>query len=686
MSESNIERLRKTYLTEAGELLDDIEQKLLDLENNPGDMDLVDHVFRIAHTIKGSGAMFGFDDIARFTHDLEDVLDKVRGGKLAVTAELIQVALLCGDHIRAMVGGNTDEAAGVALLARLRGLGAASAMATPPPPTAADAVTYRIGIRLDAKVLRMGTNPILLLRELRDLGECTVHGHDEDLPLFEDMDPELCYLHWNVTLTTTHGEQAIRDVFIFVEDECELTIEALTPDAASKPGADDPDTDRLPEAPDDGPRVLLEQPHSAPGGSRRAGGDTAKSIRVPAARLDTLVDLVGELVIAQARLSQLAASSLDPSLRSIAEDVELLSSNLQENAMSLRMVPIGTTFDRYRRLVRDLSSDLGREVNLVTEGGDTELDKTVIERLGDPLVHIIRNSIDHGIELPDAREAAGKPRIGTVRLSARHSGGVIVVEIADDGGGLDAEGIRARAIERGLLAADAVVTDQQLSDFIFHPGFSTAAKVSNVSGRGVGMDVVKRSVEELRGTIVTISAAGEGTTFTIQLPLTLAIIDGLLVEVGGEMLVIPLELVGECIELTRDDIARQHGREVAEVRGHLVPYVELRKWIGLHGERPAIEQVVLIEFEGRSFGLVVDGVVGQIQAVIKSLGKLYENIDGIAGGTILGDGNVALIVDAPQLLRKVMSSGDSMGNLTPSERAAPDRRPSGQVTCAGIAR
>jgi two-component system, chemotaxis family, sensor kinase CheA len=381
--------------------------------------------------------------------------------------------------------------------------------------------------------------------------------------------------------------------------------------------------------------------------------ESTSSIRVAAERLDDLVDLVGELVIAQARLAEIAGRREDPELSTVAEDIARLSADLRDNTLSVRMIPIGTTFSRFNRLVRDLAGELGKDIELVTEGAETELDKTVIERLGDPLVHLIRNCCDHGLEVPAARVAAGKPSRGTVRLGAHHAGRNVVVEIRDDGAGLDADAIRAKAIERGLVESDAKLSQSELFALIFLPGFSTAKSVSNVSGRGVGMDVVKRSIDGLRGSIEIESARGAGTTFRITLPLTLAIIEGLLVGVGDASYVLPMSLVEECVELTRAGVESAHGNQVTPVRGELVPYLRLRDWFRVSGPAPAIEQITIVTAGGVRFGLVVDHVIGQHQTVIKALGAIYAGVKGISGATILGNGTVALIVDVPALLRTV---------------------------------
>ena len=401
--------------------------------------------------------------------------------------------------------------------------------------------------------------------------------------------------------------------------------------------------------------ALFEQEHIKTVRKKQQQEEQSSGIRVPADKLDTLVNLVGEMVTVQARLSQTVASLDHAELLSISEEVERLTAELRDNTMSIRTMPIGTTFSKFKRLVRDLSNELKKDIALVTEGAETELDKTVIERLNDPLVHLIRNCIDHGIERPEAREAAGKPPQGTVHLSAAHSGANVLIRIEDDGAGLDVEAIRAKAMEKGLIADGVEMTEKEIFALIFAPGFSTATQVTSVSGRGVGMDVVKRSIDALRGSIDISSRKGTGTTITLKLPLTLAIIDGLLVQVGDGHFVLPLSIVEECVELTREDVARTHGRQITFVRDEIVPYIRLRERFVTNGNGPDVEQIVITGSSGGRVGFVVDKVIGEHQTVIKNMGKMYRQVDAISGATILGDGTVALIVDVPKLVEGVES-------------------------------
>lgn len=679
------------YRTEALELLDELEEALLELEERPDDQELVNRVFRALHTIKGSGKMFGFDEVASFTHDIETTFDAVREGRMKVNPELVSLTLASRDIIRAMVDGEAvDDEARADFVGRFQAMQGKPAQKTAetsksdplPQPVKRQPAIYRIRFKPVAEIFQSGTNLAPLFRELAEMGECTVVCHTEAVPALADLHPESCYFSWDIVLTTVQEEEAIRDVFIFVEDDCTLEIDiiadgegdedlqkhrllgeilvdrgdissaSLNEILASKPlfgqtlvkakAVDQSEVDA----------ALAEQQHIRKLQKTREQA-TVGSIRVGADKLDTLVDLVGELVIAQARLSQHAATGDDPTATAIAEEVERLTSELRDNTMGLRMVPIGTTFSKFKRLVRDLSKDLGKDVELVMKGGETELDKTVIERLNDPLVHIVRNSVDHGIESPAVRQAAGKAKIGCIRLSAAHRGANVEIIISDDGAGLDAAKIREKALEKGLLAADAEMEGEEIFQLIFEPGFSTAAAVSDVSGRGVGMDVVQRGVASLRGSITVSSQPGEGTDIVIRLPLTMAIIDGLLVETGCEKYVIPQTVVQECFAQSREDIDKAHGNDVINVRGHMLPYVCMRKRFGIPGEIPLTRRVVLCETNGRSIGLAVDRVIGNHQTVIKPLADVYKSIESISGATILGDGSVALILDVARLAAEV---------------------------------
>lgn len=684
-----MEKQINIYREETHELIGELEASLLDLEEDPGDATLIDRVFRALHTIKGSGAMFGFENISNFTHHVETVFDRVREGELVVEKKLIDLTLAASDQIKRMVDEKEVEFKVIDEIMQ------AFHRMIPQPASKAKTtrrdvsrdscqgdqmVSYRIRFRPAPSILEFGANPILILDELRELGECRVVVQTQDVPDLENLDPQTCQMYWDIILTTACDVNVIQDVFIFVEDQCELIIDVIDEAGNLEYEADykklgqillergDVNTSELQEAlglqkrvgqllvetrmvhPDAVESALAEQQHVKR--MRRAHTETsaASSIRIASEKLDRLVDLVGELVTVQARLSQKANVWQDADLLTISEEVERLSSDLRENTMSIRMLPIGTTFSKFKRLVRDLSAELGKDVALAAKGGETELDKTVIERLGDPLVHIIRNSIDHGIETPEQRIQAGKPHRGVVTLSAEHSGAHVLITIADDGRGLDKHAIRSKAIEKGLLAPDAAIDENELFAFILEPGFTTAGNVSDLSGRGVGMDVVKRGVDTLRGSVEIKSAEGRGAAITLKLPLTLAIIDGLMVKIGADPYVMPLSSVEECIELTPEDVQNDHGRNIVNLRGKIVPYIRLRELFRLDGEGPDIEMIVITEVDGDRVGFVVDHVLGEHQTVIKGMGRAYKSTRCISGATIMGDGSVALILDLPELV------------------------------------
>lgn len=676
-----IDQHREAFKTEARELLIELENALLELEDNSGNMELIGKIFRALHTIKGSGGMFGFDDIAMFTHNVENLFDLIRNGEISVTKEMIDCTLAAKDQIALMLEESfTDESKTKQLIesfSRLVGkgdenkTGAAGIMQT--DSAGRDIQSWFIHFNPSKDLFLSGTNPLLLIRELQGLGDCLVTALTGKIPPLEDLNPEDCLTAWNIILNTAAGKDAIRDVFIFVEDRSEIVVEVLPAkidfsDHGLLSGIEDilrSKDNSLPQLQEllreTGVPLHSNRPAAAGNEQKRnnktasveagANNDKVTSIRVSSDKLDKLVNLVGELVTVQARLSQFTAAHGLPGLSAIAEEVERLTWELRDSALNIRMLPIGTTFSRFKRLVRDLSNELGKHVELKTDGAETELDKTVIERLNDPLVHIIRNSIDHGIESPSERLEHGKPSTGTIHLSAKQSGGNVVIMIKDDGAGINKESVRAKAIANGLISAEAELKDSEIYSLIFAPGFSTASEVTNISGRGVGMDVVKKALEELRGSVEVASTPGEGTTISLKLPLTLAIIEGLLIEVGVDNFIIPLNMVEECIELTRETRKKSNNRNLVNVRGELVPYIPLREKFTITGSVPEIEQIVIVNEDGVRTGFVVDRVIGEHQTVLKSLGRYYRSVEGISGATVMGDGSVALILDIPKLVQ-----------------------------------
>ena len=693
--------LRETFREEAYDLIAELEAALLELEKTPGNSELIDRVFRGLHTIKGSGAACEMKDIASFAHEIESFFDQVRKGKTAVTKKVIDLTLAASDQIKSMFdkyykGGEADTLRAQEIVASFRSLppspGITETDILPIRSEIKDAskteesgknVTYRIRFRPSPGIIEWETDLAQLQSKLHQLGYCKIVTQTDSGPNEKDNDTTKCCPSWDAILTTSRGINAIQDVFIFAKDHGELIIEVIDDegnfdDEASYKTLGEILLERGDLTPEDlqevlqsqkrfgemlvetgkvcGDKVqsaLVEQQLVRELREKRHGAEATSSVRVPTDRLDSLVNLVGELVTVQARLSQSALSHGITEFIFIAEEVERLIAELRDNTMSIRMLPIGTTFSKFKRLVRDLSSELGKAIQLSTDGAETELDKTVIERLTDPLIHLIRNSIDHGIEPPDVRKAAGKPKVGTIHLSASHSGAHVLIRIRDDGAGLDAAAIRARAVEKGIIAPDAEVTDDTLFELILMPDFSTAKKVTKVSGRGVGMDVVKKAIDALRGSIVIASQKGIGTTITLKLPLTLAIIDGLIARIGEEHFIFPLSLVEECIELVRTKASDSFGRNLANVRGQIIPYIRLREQFMINGDAPFIEQIVVVSVAGQRTGFVVDRVIGEHQTVVKNLGSIYKDIDGISGATILGDGTIALILDVSKLVRLV---------------------------------
>lgn len=643
------------FQVEARENLELIEQGLLDLLERPEDRDLVDAVFRGLHTLKGSGSMFGFDALAGFTHHCETAFDRVRKGEVAATTDLVSAVLAARDHMRRLMEDPSGDhgAAGDVLLAELeRAVRAADGEAAPSTAAATPGLTtWRVRFDLPAHAFRNGTNPLALLNELRDLGQARVRADTSRVPPLDQIDPVDHHLAWDVTLTTDKGRDAIEDVFIFVMDDMTLQIEALDQGQDASP-AEAPEAEKVVAevAPVAAPPPAQPVAAAAEAADPVRQAKSAESVRVPADRLDELMDRVGELVIAQSRLSQLADHGADLALRAVSEEIARLSGELRDTMMVLRMVPVSTLFGRFRRLVHDLARETGKAIELSTDGEATEIDKTVIERLADPLVHLIRNAADHGLEGAEDRAAAGKPATGRIRLSAHQSGGEVVITIRDDGRGIDRQRVRAKAEAQGLIEPGAAISDHDLLQMIFHPGFSTAAAVTNLSGRGVGMDVVKRTIEALRGSIDITSRPGEGSEVALRIPLTLAIIDGLLVRVGHGRYVIPLAAVEECLELSLDEDMRSRGRSFISLRNSLVPFLRLRELFDT-GTPPELHQKVVVVSTGEErIGLVVDQIIGDHQTVIKSMSKLHAGLPTFSGATILGDGSVALILDISHLV------------------------------------
>jgi two-component system chemotaxis sensor kinase CheA len=734
-----MDELTSVFIQEGREQLQAMENGLLELEQNPENHDNINSIFRAAHTIKGASGVIECHFIEGFMHKVENVLDRLRNGEIEVSGDLTGLLLRSCDHLGrlmdVLVAGITEPApdigaAGDALLVELaRYTGDAAKPAMSSSIIEADAgfessgggvvVTdaWHISVRFGPNVLRGGMDPLSFIRYLASLGEIlAIETIPDALPPVAEMDPESCYLGFEIHLQTRSTKADIERVFDFCRDECELRI--LAPNSKLSEYIK-----LIKELPEDDMRLgeilircgaltqseLDEGLLSQEKGRQQAEVGTeseaaapqigeilvdkkvvhkevveaaaskqtqvaekkaveARLIRVQADKLDQLIDLVGELVIAGASSNLLARRSGQSDLVESTSILTRLVENIRDSALQLRMVQIGETFNRFNRVVRDVSKEIGKEIDLHITGAETELDKSVVEKIGDPLMHLVRNSMDHGIEPGDIREAKGKPRRGRVELNAYHDSGSIVIEVIDDGGGLPHQKIFEKAVEKGLVQPTQQLSDQEIINLIWEPGFSTAEHVTNLSGRGVGMDVVRRNIQSLRGNCEVTSRENEGTTFTIRLPLTLAIIDGFLVGVGKSAYVIPLDMVIECIELKENTA----DRDFLNLRGEVLPFVRLREMFEIDGAQPTRENIVVVQYAGQKAGIVVDQLLGEFQTVIKPLSNIFRHLRGIGGSTILGTGEVALILDVQALVqRNARSAEHEMGGGVPISRSAP---------------
>lgn len=705
------------FTQEAEELLTQMEEGLLALEANPEDHESINNVFRAMHTIKGTAGLFAFEDVVRFTHQVETVLDEVRRGERRIDAALISILLKCRDHTTRLIEYSLSADAaqqppghadiGVDLIAQLTG-------ATAPPPAVATIAqadqspdhadapgdNWLIVLKFHQDALRNGIDPLSFIAYLKTKGDIVIiQTLAPELPGGEQMDPESCYLHFNIVFHSDLDKQAIANIFEFAEDDCDIKI--LPPHSKiehylnllNEQSDDEASNQKLgeilvgigaltrheitkalqqqqtlnqqtPNAPKPLGEILVEQQFTEPPiiaqalarqqSEREKTNASASYIRVDSAKLGQLINLVGELVISGAALRLLVDRYQLSDVEEVAVNMNDLVSEIRDTALQLRMVAIGETFSRFKRVVRDVSSELNKQIELVITGGDTELDKTVVERINDPLTHLIRNALDHGIEPPEQRLAAGKPAQGTVHLNAYHDSGHIVIQIADDGAGLNSESILAKAQALGLVAPNQPLSRQDIFNLIFEPGLSTKDQASNLSGRGVGMDVVRRNIEALRGAVNLDSLEGKGTTVTIHLPLTLAIIDGFMVAAENERYIIPLSMIEECVEMNTSEWEIDTIQHYINLRGEVLPYLRLGDYFhdrSRHSASSHRESMVVVRFGDSKVGLVVDELHGEHQTVIKPLGKVFEQLQGISGATVLGNGAVALILDVQTLIQ-----------------------------------
>lgn len=670
------QRSREIFRIEAADLLVELESALLELEAAPTEAAILHRVFRVMHTLKGSGATSGYQDLSAFLHYVEDVYNAAREGRVIVTSELIDLTLKIGDTIRRYLAASVIDAPSILAAAQpnLNSLLCFLPSANQKSKPVTTARCFRIHFQPHTHLFQTGNDPGTFLDDLRNLAPCAIELSDSELPSLEKLDPESCYLNWHIEFTSPVEENAVREIFQFVEGDCDLEIQPLA-DPVADPDADlfrEPDHSLTSNSEPKNSDLNIEltptpasfgavSPQTEPSTANSAGptpnskhptASVSDTLRVSSERLDRLVNLIGELVILKSVVSNACAQNPDipPALHAAAETLQSLTSQLRDEVLNIRMMQIGQTFSKFRRLARDISRELGKQVDLVVDGSETEMDKTILDRLNDPLVHLVRNSLDHGLETPAERSATGKNPVGKLRLSAHQKGDRVVITVGDDGRGLDPAAIRAKAVERGLLAPDSTPSDNDLYQMVFLPGFSTAKSVSALSGRGVGLDVVKRTIDQLRGRIELHSTPGKGAEFRLSLPLTLAIIDGLMVSVGKDHYILPLSAARETIDLPSTHRAEAGRRNLVGLRGEFIPYLRLRDLFNYGTPPPDLrERVVIVELEQSRLGLVVDEVLGNHQTVIKSLGWIAPEAPVYSGATVLGDGRVALIIDIPAL-------------------------------------
>ncbi|MCF2859623.1 chemotaxis protein CheA [Pseudoalteromonas sp. SMS1] len=681
------------FFEESFEGLDAMEAELLNLEPGKEDSETINTIFRAAHSIKGGSGTFGFVSVSDFTHVLETLLDQIRDGQRVLTAEHVNLLLKSVDCVRGLLSAlqaedEPDLSESQELKARFEAIlgGEESATESAEPSQTevetSQSTTYQIEFKPEPHLFKTGNEPLYMFSELAELGELETSAFHDAIPDFLEFDPEDCFLHWRFFLTTTCEEQAIAEIFEWVEDDAEIKIEACgglfddepahpqpkqeteqttAPNLESESGVSTVKQDTVTEQAQQTLATVqqkVETVKNTKTDGRKTNDSGATSIRVGIDKVDSLINMVGELVITQAMLSQIGDQDItESSIAALQEGLTQLAHNtrdLQENVMRIRMLPISFVFSRFPRLVRDTSQKLNKQVELKLVGEQTELDKTVMEKLSDPMVHLVRNSLDHGLETPEERIANGKDPVGTVTLNAFHQGGNIVIEIMDDGKGLDTEKIRSKAISNGLIQESDELSVEEINELIFMPGFSTADSVSDISGRGVGMDVVRRNIQALNGSVEVTSKQGVGSTFTIRLPLTLAILDGQLVQVAQHTYIIPLISIVESLQIDISKVSKVgKGLEVLRLREEYIPILRLYDIFSHQGAREELDKTLLVVVESDNYkiGLLVDDLLAQQQVVIKSLEANYQKVDGISGATILGDGTVSLIIDISGLIK-----------------------------------
>lgn len=683
--------MKETYIQEANELLENLESSLLSLEDNPNDKSNIEQVFRVMHTLKGNSSMFGLTKIAEFVHDLETIYDKIRQGEMQLSKEILNTTLASFDHLNLIIiDSELDDATNkenhVRLISEIHKFinksgdnhsttNSKEESSTNNSSEIEGPKTFHVYFEPSETIFLDGSNPLFLVAELAALGKSIVVPHFKSVPSLETYVSTNCFTYWDIYLESSCNKTDIEDVFVFVEGnsiieiteipyidlisnqsfneivtstifkdlKTDITSIQLFAESVGKKSVQESKTEEVSE---NFVKAKVSEATTKVDSKEKA----VSSIRVASDKLDELMNLVSELVTTQASLTLYNEKNETPELEVISENIEKLSRRLRDIAFGMTLIPINNMFSRFQRLVRDMSDMLGKEIQFVTEGGETELDKSIIETLTDPLMHIIRNSLDHGLELPDVREAQGKPRKGTVKLKAFYSGISVYIQIIDDGKGIDVEAVRSKAISKGFIKEEDVLSDKEIFDYIFFPGFSTAAVITDISGRGVGMDVVKRNITDLKGSIIVESKVNVGTTLTIKLPLSLSIIDGLLVEIQDVNYIIPLSVVSKCYEVNNNEM-KDNFNKLLLLDERQIPFINIRKEFGYKQVGgPEKSQIIVVSDGEKEVGISVDYIVGEYQAVVKPIGKYYKNQDFISGATILGDGSIALVMDTHKIV------------------------------------
>ncbi|MBE9468753.1 MAG: chemotaxis protein CheA [Bacteroidetes bacterium] len=680
------------FIDEANELIQNLEKALLALEENPSDAEIIEKIFRIMHSLKGEGSMFGFDTISKFTHNIENIYDLIRNKKLKVNTDILDVTLASVDILRALLNENEDD---TNLKNSITNINNKIQNILTPVNALENSVnqknisivkgvernqqtrTYYISFKPKKDVLKSGSNPLFLVDDLYSLGDCKVFPHFDSVPDINDINASDCYVYWDIFIATNKGINAIIDVFIFIDDLSKIEIRKIseinlfnitsflgiiTETVKSQKHIN---IDKLNDLTHE-LEIIFEEDKKKEKNIYRSEKITESkisSIRVSAKKIDTLINRVSELITIQAHLSLFTKQHQNDELEAVTEEIEKISGSLRDDIFSIRLIPLETSLTRFYRLVRELSHSLKKNIVLKTEGTETELDKNILEGLTEPLMHILRNSIDHGIEDPETRIKSGKPEQGTITLKAFYSGTNIFIQIIDDGAGIDVKKIKQIAITKGLIEKNSNLKKQEILNLIFKSGFTTSETVTNISGRGVGMDVVKQKIKEIRGEVDVESTLGKGTTITIKLPLTLSIIDGLLTKIEDTMFIIPISSIEKIYAVEHSKLINTFNN-VVTIENTQFPFFYLRKEFDLPETSLKLEQLIIVNYKNNNIGLVVDYVIGEYQAVLKSLGSFFKNNEFISGSSILGDGTVALVLDTSKIISQFSNYNKKFNSTT----------------------